>query len=154
VIRRVRAALMLTGALVAGWGGWLLWPQLTGGGLPNAVSVAGWLLGGPLLHDALLAPAVGLLGIAVAIAVPPRWRTPVAAGLVISGVLVLVALPGVLRPSPGPPNPGLADRNYPLGLLATLTMVWLLVLIAGWLGGRQRRGRPTLPVMKPGTPTR
>lgn|SRR5215470_514990 len=124
----MRAALVATGALIIGWGGWLLWPHLT-----PAASVAGWSLAGPVVHDLLLAPAVGLLGVIVTAAVPPRWRVPVAAGLVVSGVLVLLALPGLLRPSAGPPNPGLADRNYPFGLVAALAVTWLLVLAAGAL---------------------
>ena len=145
-MRWPRLALVLAGALIAGWGGWLLWPQLTGGGLRNAVSVAGWLLGGPLLHDWLLAPAVGLVAIAVTRTVPPRWRAPVAAGLVISGVL---ALPAVFQPSAGPPNPGLADRNYLLGLVAALGVVWLLVLLVGLarrpaVGRRPRPRRPSI----------
>jgi hypothetical protein len=132
----MRAALVVTGVLIIGWGGWLLWPHLT-----PAASVAGWLLAGPVLHDLLLAPAVGLLGVIVATTVPPRWRAPVAAGLVVSGVLVLLALPGLLRPSAGPPNPGLADRDYPLGLAAALAVTWLLVLAAGTLRPRLSHGR-------------
>ena len=140
----LRAVLVLAGVLVAGWGSWLLWPQLVGVRLADLVSTAGWLLGGPLLHDWLVAPAAGLLGLLVARAVPPHWRAPVAAGLVVSGVLVLLALPALLRPAVGPPNPGLSDRNYPLGLAVAFGLVWLLVLLAG-LARRERQPRLRRP---------
>jgi hypothetical protein len=137
-VRWARLGLVATGVLAMVWGAWLLWPQLTAG-TPEAVSVVVWIFAWPVLHDALLAPAVAALAIALAAAAPPRWRTPVGAGLVISGVLVLVALPALLRPSAGPPNPGLGDRDYSLGLAAALGLVWLLVLAAG-LRGRRRPG--------------
>jgi hypothetical protein len=128
-MRWSRIAMVLVGCAAMGWGGWLLVPLVTAGPR-DAVSVAVWLFGGPPLHDALLAPAVGLLGLGVA-AAPARWRVPVAAGLVISGVLALLALPGLVKPSPGPPYPGLVDRNYPLGLAVALGTVWLGVAVIG-----------------------
>jgi hypothetical protein len=136
----VRAALVIAGALIAGWGGWLFWPEVATG-WSTAKSAGVWILGGPVAHDLLLAPAVGALGVLVATVLPGRWRAPAAAGLATSGVLVLLALPGLLRPSAGPPNPGLADRDYRLGLAAAIGVVWLLVLLAG-LSRRTQRSSP------------
>ena len=124
----MRAALVLAGALMITWGGWLLWPNLQ-----PATSVATWFLGGPLLHDLLLAPAVGVLGAVLAATVRPRWRAPLAAGLVVSAILVLLALPGLLRPSAEEPNPGLADRDLRPGLAAALAATWIVVLTVGLL---------------------
>jgi len=131
-MRAARLVLVVTGVLAIAWGARLLLPQLS-------TSVATWLFAGPLLHDALLAPVVAAIGIAVARLAPSGWRAPVATGLVVSGALVLISLPLVLRPSAAPQNPGLADRNYPLGLLVALAVVWLLVLLAGLIGSAGRR---------------
>src|SRR5262249_61610292 len=102
----MRAALVATGALIIGWGGWPLWPHLT-----PAVSVAGWWLAGPVVHDLLLAPAVGLLGVIVTAAVPPRWRVPGAARPGVSGVAVLLSLARLLRAAAGPPDSGPGQRD-------------------------------------------
>jgi len=128
----MRAVLVVAGALAAAWGGWLLWPHLAAG-WPVAWSVLGWLLGGPVSHDLLLAPVAGMVGLGIAVAAPRRLRGPVAAGLALSAMLVLLALPGLVRPSPGPPNPGLADRNYPLGLAIALAATWLAVTVTALL---------------------
>ena len=54
-MRTVRALLVLLGAAGSAYGGWLLWPDLA--------TTAAWLLGGPVLHDAVIAPVVGLAGL-------------------------------------------------------------------------------------------
>lgn len=126
---RARAAVVVAGVLVAGWGGRLLWSAVAAD-QAAARSALVWFAGGPVLHDLALAPAAGLVAVLVATAVPRPWRARVAAGLVISGVLGLLAVPALLRPAPGPPNPGLADRDYLAGLAAALTLTWLLVLLA------------------------
>jgi hypothetical protein len=134
-----RVALTVAGLAALGWGAALLVPLLTG---PDAVSVLGWLVGGPVLHDLLLAPVAGLLGVLVARLAGPRWRPLLAGGLVVSGVLALVAVPLLWRAYAGPPNPGLDDRDYRTGLLAAVGVVWLMVVAAGLAGGlrRTRRG--------------
>jgi hypothetical protein len=144
-MRALRMVLVLGGALAMAWGGWLLTPELTVNP-SNAVSVVSWTIGGPVLHDALFAPVVGLLGLVVAATVPAGRRPLVATGLVVSGALVLVALPVLLRPSAGPPNPGLADRDYPLGLAIALATVWLTVLAVAAVSTVRARRQHTGPV--------
>lgn len=134
-VTAVRAALVLSGAAVAAYGGWLLWPQL-----PTAWT---WLVAGPILHDAIVAPAVGIAGLALGRLVPdPARRTWVTAGLAISAVLLLIAVPLLWRPEPAPHNPGLHDRDYLQGLIVALLTVWAGAL-AGAASHRLRRsGRP------------
>lgn len=131
MIRAGRVLLVLLGVAAVARGAWLLAPQLTVD-RPTTVSFTIWLAGGPVLHDFLLAPVVAAAGIAVATAVPPRWRAPIAAGLVVSGALLLVALPIAVRPAHDDHNPGLSDRNYPVGIAIALSAIWLTVLITTW----------------------
>ncbi|MDQ2584599.1 hypothetical protein CKY47_11520 [Saccharothrix yanglingensis] len=86
------------------WGAVLLLPLVD-------VGLAVWFLAGPVVHDALLAPPFGGVGLAVARWVPAPRRTPVVVGGVLSGVLVAVAA------------------------------VWPGVAAAGWWAGRRRRAR-------------
>ncbi|HEX6347589.1 hypothetical protein [Umezawaea sp.] len=107
----------------------------------SPLSLGGWLLGGPVLHDVLLAPLVGLGGTVLARVLPAPWRAPVGAGLVVSGVLVLLAVPYLWRAFSGPVTPGLHDRPYPAGLLVALTVVWTAVVVAGLARSRNTRPR-------------
>lgn len=133
-VAAVRAGLVLGGAAVAGYGGWLVWPHL-----PAAWT---WLIAGPILHDAVVAPAVGLAGLTLGRLVPdPNRRAFAAAGLATSAVLALVAVPLLWRPEPAPLNPGLHDRHYGLGLTVALLVVWIGAAL-GAASRQLRRSRP------------
>jgi hypothetical protein len=132
-VTAVRAGLVLGGGAVTAYGGWLLWPQL-----PAAWT---WLVAAPILHDAVVAPVVGLTGLALGRLIPDASRRIWgAAGLATSAVLCLVAVPLLWRPEPAPVNPGLHDRPYGLGLIALLLAVWIGVG-AGAASRRLRRSR-------------
>jgi hypothetical protein len=90
-----------------------------------------WFVGGTLLHDAIIAPVVGVVGWLVVRVVPPVWRVPVAVGAALTGVLTLLALPELVRPYSAPANPGLHERNYLVALLISLAVVWVLAVAAG-----------------------
>jgi hypothetical protein len=124
----LRFVFAAAGLAALAWGAWLAWDFA---GAHNAVQVAFWLVGGPVVHDALVAPVVGLAGLALARFVPVAWRVPVAVGAVLSGVLTLLAVPLLWHPFGVATNPGLHDANYVLGLSLALAVVWLGVLVSG-----------------------
>ncbi len=103
------------------WGAFLLLPLVD-------VNLALWFIGGPVVHDLLLAPLLGGLGLLVARWVPGRWRAPVQVGGLLTGVLLALAVPLLWRPFAGSPNPGLNDRDYLVGLLVAVAVIWLGVL--------------------------
>jgi hypothetical protein len=140
----VRALLGVLGTAVMAYGGWLMLPQVTP---DNLRSLGGWFALGPVAHDLLLAPVVALAGLTVARVLPRPWRTTVTAGLVATGVLVLVGLPVLTRPMAAPPNPGLDDRAYLPGLLVFLAVMWALLLAVTALSTLRyaRRHRPAPP---------
>jgi hypothetical protein len=121
-VRAVRLFLLVLGAAATAYGGWLLLPQL-GTTVP-------WLIGGPVLHDVLVAPLVGLVGLVLSRLVTNRLRLAwITAGLLASATLLLIAVPLLWRPPSAPPSPGLPDRNYPLGLAVGLAVVWAAIVI-------------------------
>ncbi|MEO3769270.1 hypothetical protein [Micromonospora sp. B9E7] len=121
-MRAVRLLLLVLGAAAVAYGGWLLLPQL-GTTLP-------WLIGGPVLHDLLVAPLVGLVGLTLGRLVTNRLRLAwITAGLLASATLLLIAVPLLWRPPSAPPNPGLPDRDYPLALTTGLAVLWAVIVI-------------------------
>jgi hypothetical protein len=59
-------------------------------------------------------------------------------GGALTGVLVLLAVPLLWRPFAGPPNPGLNDRDYLVGLLVATGAVWLGVAAVALVAHRKR----------------
>ena len=119
------------GVVTGLWGAVLVLPLVS-------VDLVLWFVAGPVVHDLVLAPLFAGLGLLIARWVPRRWRAPVRVGGTFTGVLVLLAVPLLWRPFAGGPNPGLVDRNYPVGLLVAVAVVWLGVL-ATTLAGRHKR---------------
>ena len=136
-----RILLAATGLALLAYGAVLTWEFGTSRTV-NAVQGIAWFVGGPLVHDGLIAPAVGLVGLLLTRIVTPPWRTPVTVGLVLTAVLVLLAVPLLWRPFGVVTNPGLHDRNYGVGLAITLGVVWLAVAVTGLAAtaSRSRKG--------------
>jgi len=126
----IRTLLALSGLALLAYGAVLAWEFATSRAV-NAAQGAAWFLGGPLIHDGIVAPAVGLTGLVLTRIVPTPWRTPVAVGAVLSGILTLIAIPLLWRPYGTALNPGLHDRNYGAGIVIALAAVWLAVVAAG-----------------------
>ncbi|SHH49653.1 hypothetical protein [Streptomyces sp. 3214.6] len=104
----------------------------------NLTDVLIWLGGAVVLHDALIAPLVLLVGLVV---VRGGVRGPVRAGLLVAGALTAVALPVLLRPGPRA-NSSVLPLDYPrnwLLLLAAVATVTALVIAVRALGRGRRR---------------
>lgn len=141
-MKLARGVLFLAGLAGLGWGAALL-VEFAVPAPEEAVVAAGWLLGGPLVHDLVIAPACGLAGLAVARHVPARWRAPLIAGLVLTAILALLALPLLWRAYGAPPLPGLHDHDPVPGLLIALAAGWVTVVIIGllrWRGSHSATG--------------
>lgn len=132
------------GVAVAAYGAWLL---LTRQDSAAVVEVAVWFAVGAVLHDVLLAPVAGLLGLALPRVLPGAARGPVAAGGVVLVTVLLAAVPVLGRFGALPDNPTLLDRPYAAGAAAIAGVV-LAAVVAGVLvrvrssdGARARRPR-------------
>jgi hypothetical protein len=139
--------------------GWRWWTGLAVGGAVGLFGLAGllgdaartmpvvwlkWLVGLVLVHDLVVAPLIHLTGRRLRDRAPEAWRWPLQLGLVTSGVLVLASVPvlyGVGRHTQ-PGNASLLPGDYPLALVAVLSVVWLGILALG-IWGSTRRFRPS-----------
>ncbi|MFI5797744.1 hypothetical protein [Streptomyces sp. NPDC051677] len=107
-------------------------------GVRDLTDVLIWLGGAVVLHDALIAPLVLLVGLAV---VRGGVRGPVRGGLLVAGALTAVALPVLLRPGPRA-NPSVLpldySRNWLLLLAAVATVTALALAVRAYGRGRRR----------------
>lgn len=102
----------------------------------------GWFVGSALLHDLVIAPVVVAVGALVVRFVPQPARGPLVVGLVVSGVLTLVALPFALNPGDNQ-EPGFLPLDY-VRNLALLVGAVLLVAAAPAVVTTRRAGRARL----------
>jgi hypothetical protein len=116
----------------------------------GAASALRWLVGSALVVDLIVIPALTLIGW-VARRMVPTWTWPVVrAALIVSGVLVLFALPLVTDQGGTPGNPTVRPRNYVEGLAVALAWTWAIAaawllsirLVAGRVGSRRTAQDP------------
>lgn len=105
----------------------------------DVVTFGLWFLAPPILSDALLMPAVAVVGWVSGRVLPGWLRLPVVVALVVSAAMTAVGLPFLGRPGLRPDNPSLLDRNYVAGLLVYLAIIWIAAL--GWAAVRWARSR-------------
>ncbi|WIV60758.1 hypothetical protein [Amycolatopsis nalaikhensis] len=140
-MKTARVILALPGLAALAWGV-VLFAEYALPLRPDVYGTIGWIIGGPVLNDGVIAPLTAVLGLILARVLPKPWRAPVVTGTVITGVLAIVAFPLLWRPYGNPPMPGLHDGNPALGLGLTVAAVWLLVVL--WAVALQvaRKGDP------------
>ena len=132
--RVVRFVIGSTGLAILAVGLHKLWV------LPDRVSTLKWALGPVVIHDALVAPLVCMLGWAASRALAAWTRPAVLAGTVVTSTLFLVSLPVIGGHGATPTNPSLDPRNYGAGLLIALGVTWALVgLSLLWAAARRAR---------------
>lgn len=128
-MKTFRVLLVVSGLAALVWGA-MLFAEYALPLRPDVLGTLGWLIGGPILNDALLAPLTTVTGLLLSRLAPPIWKTPIIAGTIATGVLALLAFPLLWRPYGTPPSPGLHDGNPILGLAGTVATVWFLVVLA------------------------
>lgn len=131
---RLRAPLWLLGATAIGFGAW----GSVFGADTDPVKTVLFVVGAALVHDLLLAPAV------VAVAwwgrhlMPSRVQPWLGAGLLVSASLLVVAVPVLGRFGARSDDPSLLPKDYPLGLLVALAVVWVVVVIGATSSVRRK----------------
>src|SRR5215217_2608091 len=85
-MKTLRMFLFLPGLAAIGWGIWLI-TEFALPINPQSFLTTGWLLGGPLVHDALIAPLVGATGLLLSKIASKSWRAPLIVGAALSGML-------------------------------------------------------------------
>ncbi|MDT5265111.1 MAG: hypothetical protein QOI90_1737 [Mycobacterium sp.] len=119
------------------YGAVLLWDN----SLEVIVRIAVWAVAGAVLHDFVFAPLCVALGFTGRRLIRGRWWTPVTVAGLCTVVLGLLAIPVFARPGLRPDNMTVLNRDYPLGLLLSIAVVWACVplyyLVIGLLPVRQ-----------------
>lgn len=114
-----------------------------------------FFLGGLVAHDALLAPAVMLLGLLIGRAVPRRIRPVVQGTLLVAGALLVIAIPVLTGNGRLGNNPSILPQDYWEGLLTALGVlavagVMLLVRALRRPAAPAPPEPPPLPTARPG----
>jgi hypothetical protein len=104
----------------------------------DLLGVLVWLGGALVLHDALIAPLVLLVGWVL---VRGGVRGPVRGALLVGSALTAVALPVLLRPEK-PANSSVLPLDYPRNWLLTLVAVATVTAFLLAIEGGRKRRRP------------
>lgn len=133
---------MFWAAAVVGWIpiAFGVWTLVQRSGATRPAEFAAWFFGLALAHDLVFAPLVAGLAVLLGPRVPPRLRGPIVVGAVVSGALVLVALPPILGDRPAD-NASLLPRDYGAGLLMAFAVTWAAVAVGTWVRARRDRRR-------------
>ncbi len=106
-------------------------------------SVLLWMAGGVAVHDAVLAPAAVLLGLAVLPRVPPPWRPALRAGAL--GAVVLTVLAVVVVVARGlRRNDSVVPVPPTTSLVVAAAVLVLAVMVGAAVGTLVRRPAPVV----------
>lgn len=128
------------GWAVMAYGVWGIFDQSD---LTQPPALARWVLGSAIAHDALLAPPVAVVGVALAFVVPRWLRGPVRAALAVSGIVVLFSYPALRGFGRREGNPSILPLDYTRNVALVLAAIWVVALVtAVWRRAADRPGRP------------
>lgn len=114
---------LVVGSALMAWGVLLFFDATPRGSL--RVSFVAYLVGADLAHDALVAPAICLVGAAVARLAPCWLRAPLQAALIASASLLAVAWLPLWGTADAVGNPSIQPLDYTTATLTVLGVVWL-----------------------------
>ncbi len=83
-----------------------------------------WFIGGNLVHDALLAPVVAVVSLALRLVVSPKHLGRVQWGLALTGIVGLFALIPLLGLGRSHLEPTVQPLNYGLGFAVVVAAIW------------------------------
>ena len=89
--------------------------------------LATWVLGGLIVHDALLAPFVTVVGLVLAWLLPRWLRGPVAGAAALSGLVLLFSYPLLRAFGRRPSNTSILPLDYSRNVAFVLAFIWLTV---------------------------
>ena len=133
-MKALRGVLVIAGIAMVGFGLW----SMREFELAQLTSAFGWLAGGVVVHDFVLAPIVVGLGVVLFRLLPVRMRTPLVVAFVLWGSLTLIALPAMSGLGVRPDNPTLLDRSYVTAWAVLSGVTAVAVAAYAWL--RRARG--------------
>jgi hypothetical protein len=97
---------------------------------PILVLLGAWLIGALLIQHGVVSPLVVAVGAALRRLVPDRGRRFLQAGLIVAGLVTVVAVPLIVRQGTQPPAKALLLQNYGANLLLLLGLIAAITLVA------------------------
>ncbi|MBP7972993.1 MAG: hypothetical protein WBB44_06385 [Candidatus Nanopelagicales bacterium] len=134
---KTRIALIAAGLLLLALGAYNLLDQVPLKAFPNLIV---WLAAGVVIHDVVIAAGVATIGWAISRAVPARFRAPVQGGLIVAGVVAIMAIPVVIGAGRTPTNPSLLPLDYGRNLVIVLVVIAVLTALFSLLSLRKPSG--------------
>jgi len=135
---RSRWVFYAVGAGMIVWGGRGLFTTAS----TKPANWAKFFIGGAVAHDLLFSPIfAGAVFLAIR-RIPAPIRAYVQAGVLITGLVTLVALPMVLSPGGVPDNSSVLPLPYARNLLLVVAVIWLAVLGTAVVDSTRRSGQP------------
>ncbi len=95
----------------------------------SLVGLGLWLIAALVIHDGILSPLVLAIGALVAL-VPPRGRRYLQAGLIMSAMVTVLAVPMIYRAGREPASKALLDQNFSGNLAVLLGVIGGATLLA------------------------
>ena len=134
-MKAMRLTVGVLGSAGVVWGAWLMRDD----GFDRLVSTGLWLGGVVIVHDAVLAPLVVVLGIVAARALPQRHRAVVAVTFVVWGTLT-IAVANVLSGVGGKPDmDSLLNRPYVTAWLVLTALLLAGAMVTTFVRSRQHQ---------------
>ncbi len=134
-MKALRGLLVVAGVGMGLWGVWLM-RDFTGEQLR---STGVWLAGGVVLHDAVLAPLVVVVGAAASRLLPGHFRAVTAAAFLVWATLTVVLVPVLSGQGGKPDNDTILGRPYVLSWIV-MTLVLAGLAVGAALRRRRLRG--------------
>ncbi len=149
-MKALRIGLAGAGLVVLAYGAFRLLTQVPPGSL---VALALWLVAALVLHDGVLAPAVVGTGWVLRRLVPDRGRRFLQAGLIVAGLITVVAAPMIALRGSQPAVKALLLQNYAGNLVLLLAgLAGVLLLAYAVQVRRDRAGLVSPPRSRPDPP--
>lgn len=127
---------VVVGGAVMAWGAYLFAEATS---FAELFDLGVWIVGPDVVVDWLVLPAVGLVGLAVGRWAPPWLRAPLQVGLIVTGVVLLIAWLPLRGSAEHVGNPTIQPIDYSAAVSITLAVVWAAV--AAWATWRWRGAR-------------
>ena len=118
----------------------------------SLVALAIWLAAALVLHDAVLAPAVVSTGWVLRRVVPDRGRRFLQAGLIVAGMLTVIAVPMIVLRGSQPAVKALLLESYATNLAVLLAVLTGVLLLAYAVQVRRDRRPVSPPRSRPAPP--
>lgn len=104
--------------------------------LGTLIGVGTWLIAIVIIHDGIVSPLIIGVGALLDRLVPPRARSFIQGGLIMAGMVTVIAIPMIIKQGTYPPVKALLEQNYGLnlgillGLIAALCLVGYAIRVA------------------------